>query len=173
MFIVLIGIQGSGKGTQGQLLSQRLGIPHISTGDILRAMAAEDTSEGKRIHAMLDSGTYISDAEMIGILKDRLPRKCILDGFPRTLEQARMLDNVVQVDYALYINLHEQEAMRRLLQRARHDDTPEAIHKRFAQYHAAADDIVSHYASAGKLCEVNGDQSVDQVFADVCRELKL
>ncbi len=173
MFIVLIGIQGSGKGTQGDLLSEHLGIPHISTGDILRTMALEDTPEGRSIKDRLDNGIYITDEEMITILRTRLPRQCILDGYPRTLTQANMLDSIVTVDAALYIDLHEAEAIRRVLARGRHDDTPDAIHRRMQQYHAEADDIINFYAKQGKLREVNGDQAVEQVFADVCSILRV
>jgi adenylate kinase len=173
MFIVLLGIQGSGKGTQAELLSKKIGIPHISTGDILREIAKENTPEGRRIDEMLKSGVYLSDDEMTHILRSRLPRECILDGYPRTLHQAHLLDKITHVDHALFINLHEQEALRRLLARGRSDDTPGAIHLRFQEYHAEADGIVDHYAKQHKLLEVNGDQSIERVFADVCRAIRL
>jgi adenylate kinase len=173
MFIVLIGIQGSGKGTQGDLLSKKLGIPHLSTGDVLREMASHDTPEGKEIKNLIDNGIYLSDEQMLAILKKNLPKDVILDGYPRTLRQAIMLDTIENVDVALYINLHEEEAKRRVLLRGRTDDTPDAIHRRMQQYHAEADAIIEYYKGQGKLVEINGDQEIEAVFKDVCSELHL
>jgi adenylate kinase len=172
MFIVLFGIQGSGKGTQGQLLARKLGIPHLSTGEILRAMAAEGTTEGEAVKAKIESGQYLSDEDMTNILRNHLPRDCILDGYPRTLAQAKTLDTIARVDVCVYIDLHEKEAMRRALARGRADDTPDAIHQRFLQYRAEADAILNHYESQGKLLDINGDQTIEAVFAELCEKLE-
>ena len=171
MFLVLFGIQGSGKGTQGQLLSQKLGIPHLSTGEILRTMAAEGTPEGDVVKAKIESGQYLSDEEMTAILRTHLPNDCILDGYPRTLAQAQTLDTITHVDKCIYIDLHEEEAMRRALARGRADDTPDAIHKRFGQYHAQADAILGHYDTQGKILDINGDQAIEIVFTELCEKL--
>ncbi len=173
MLIVLFGIQGSGKGTQGQLLSRKLGIPHLSTGEILRAIATEATDEGKRIKSTIEGGQYLSDEQITAILKRHLPHDVLLDGYPRTLGQARLLDTIASVDTVLYIDLHEPEAIRRALARGRSDDTPEAIHKRIAQYHAQADSILDYYRAQNKLVTINGDQDVDTVFKEVCAKLKI
>ena len=171
MFLVLFGIQGSGKGTQAQLLSQKLGVPHLSTGEILRSIAEEDTDEGRRIKAIIEQGQYMSDDEMITILKGHLPKAVLLDGYPRTLNQAHLLEPIVHIDKVLFIDLHEEEAIRRALARGRHDDTPEAIHKRIAQYHAEADKILDYYKAQGKLVTINGDNPVETVFAEICEKL--
>lgn len=173
MFIVVFGIQGSGKGTQAQLLSERLGIPHLSTGQLLRSIAEEKTEEGAKIKQTIEAGTYMTDTDMTEILKRHLPNAVLLDGYPRTLHQAKLLDEIEHVDVVLYIDLTEPEAIRRALARGRSDDTPKAIHKRIAQYHAEADDILEFYRKQGKLVQVNGDQAIDKVFAEVCEKLKV
>ena len=173
MFLVLFGIQGSGKGTQGQLLSRKLKIPHISTGEMLRTLALKKTDEGRALKAKLDHGDLLSDDEMTEILKHHLPSSCILDGYPRTLRQAELLDTIEKVDYAVHIDLHEEEAMKRALARGRADDTPDAIHRRMQQYHAQADAILDHYKVRQKLITINGDQSVDAVFKEICKRLKI
>lgn len=171
MFLVFFGIQGSGKGTQAQLLSKKLSIPHLSTGEILRATAAEDTDEGRRIKAIIDQGQYLSDEDMTAILRAHLPQHVLLDGYPRTLAQAKLLDEIATVDKVVFIDLHEEEAVRRALARGRHDDTPEAIHKRMQQYHASADAILDYYKAQGKLLTINGDQDIDAVFKELCAAL--
>jgi adenylate kinase len=173
MFVIVFGIQGSGKGTQGQLLSRRLGIPHLSTGELLRSIATERTIEGNRIRSIIESGKLLADDEMLAILERHLPASVILDGFPRTLVQAKLLDTIERVDWCVSIELTEEQAVRRALARGRADDTPEAIHLRIQQYHAQADAILDHYRAQGKLVMVDGDKSVDQVFADICRALRI
>jgi len=173
MFLVIFGIQGSGKGTQADLLAKKLGIPHLSTGDMLRSIAAEDTPLGHELKTMLDSGQYLDDDRMTAILKERLPEHCILDGYPRTLNQAELLDTIRSVDKVLYVELHEQEAMARMLKRGRSDDTPEAISKRFGQYKLAEEAILDYYRQQTKLVTVNGDQSVEAVFNDIYASLRI
>jgi adenylate kinase len=173
MFIVLLGIQGCGKGTQGQLLSRVLKVPHVSTGEMLRTLALRKNDEGRALKAKLEHGDLLSDDEMTAILEHHLPAACILDGYPRTLRQAELLDTIETVDHVIHIELHEEEAMRRALARGRADDTPEAIHRRMQQYHAQADAIIDYYRVRRKLITVNGDQGVDAVFAEIARKLHL
>ncbi len=173
MFIVLYGIQGSGKGTQGGLLSRKLSIPHLSTGEVLRAIASEPSDEGKRIKATIESGQYLSDTEMTTILKRHLPPRVILDGYPRTIAQARLLDTIENVDSVLYIDLDKEEAMRRALARGRADDTPDAITNRIAQYRADADGILNYYRAQGKLVEVDGGKAIPIVFDEICAKLNI
>ena len=171
MFIVILGMQGSGKGTQSDLLSKKLGIVHLSTGDLCRRMAQEDTALGKHIKDLLAAGSLVPDSDMTEILKRQLPQECILDGFPRTLNQARILDSLVNVDVVLQIELGEEEALARMHKRGRSDDTPAAMRHRIAQYHAEADKILDFYRKQGKLRSVNGEQTVEKVFEEVCAEL--
>lgn len=171
MFIVVLGMQGSGKGTQSDLLAKKLSLPHLSTGDLCRAVAKQDTAFGKHVKELIEGGALVPDSDITQILKQELPHECILDGYPRTLNQARILDGLAAVDVVISIDLGEEEATRRMLKRGRQDDTPEIIHKRIAQYHADADKITDYYAKQGKLRTVNGEQTIEQVFAAVCEEL--
>jgi adenylate kinase len=173
VLLILFGIQGSGKGTQGQLLSRRLSIPHISTGEILRTLSLQKTPEGEKLKAQLDHGDYLSDERMTNILQHHLPPSVILDGYPRTLPQARMLDGIEHVDRVLFIDLPEEAAYQRALSRGRHDDTPEAIRRRMHQYRLNEEPILQYYRDQGKLVVVNGDQPIEDVFAEICAKLHI
>lgn len=173
MFLILYGIQGSGKGTQGQLLARRLGIPHVSTGEILRTLSLQKTPEGQALKAQIDNGQLISDEQMTRILEHHLPDSVILDGYPRTRRQAEMLDDIATVDHVLHIELHEEEAKRRALARGRHDDTAEAIHYRMQQYYREAAAILEYYETRGKLVKINGDQPIEDVYVEICRALNV
>ena len=171
MFIVMLGMQGSGKGTQSDMLAEKLGLQHISTGDMCRAIAKENTPFGKHIKQLIEGGTLVPDSDIVEILKQQLPHDCILEGFPRTLNQARILDGIAKVDEVVNLDLGEEEAEKRMMKRGRNDDTPEAIKKRIAMYHAEADKILDFYTKQGKLRQINGEQSVEKVFSDITEEL--
>lgn len=173
MFIAIYGVQGCGKGTQAKLIAEKLGIQHISTGDVLRTLAQQDTDQGRAIKAKLDAGIYLSDAEMTPILKQVLPKNGILDGYPRTLGQAKTLDSVTHVDVFLSVTLSDAVAIERMQGRGRSDDTPAAIQHRLDQFHAAERQILDYYRTQGKLVQVNGEQSVEQVFNNICAALRI
>ncbi len=122
MKLAILGPPGSGKGTQSTRLADRLGIVHISTGDILRSAVKDKTPLGKKAHEYLTSGALVPDELMVGIVKERISRKdCnkgfILDGFPRTIPQAEMLDKIIFLDGVIFFQVPEEECVRRLTNR--------------------------------------------------------
>lgn len=120
--LIIFGIQGSGKGTQAKILAKDLGIPHISTGDMLREEAKKNTERGKFIRSLIEKGNLVPDEIITEMLKERLSRPdakggVILDGYPRNLNQAKLLDEICEVSKAIYLNISDEEAMERALWR--------------------------------------------------------
>jgi adenylate kinase len=181
--ILLLGPQGSGKGTQAKRIARDYGIPHIATGDIIRAMKEADSDLGRELKAVYDRGDLVSDDLMIRIIEDRLGREdaqegFILDGFPRTLAQAEALDEMLReldrkLDIVLEFQLRDRETLRqRLLQRAleedRSDDTPEAIERRLALYYEQTEPLVEYYRSRhGNVVGIHAERPIDEVYAEV------
>jgi adenylate kinase len=179
--ILLLGPQGSGKGTQAKRISEAYGIPHIATGDMLREAMAEGTPLGRRVKPIYDSGRLVPDDLMIELTRERLTQPdteggFVLDGFPRTLAQAEALDEVLadidrRLDIVLEFQLDDEVATERMLRRAaeegRADDTPEAIRKRLELYHEHTEPLAAHYLATGKVVGIHADRSVDDVFAEI------
>jgi adenylate kinase len=155
--VLLLGPQGSGKGTQAKRVARDYGIPHIATGDIIRAMKEEPSELGRELKAVYDRGDLVSDDLMIRLIEARLGREdaqegFILDGFPRTLAQAEALDEMLReldrkLDIVLEFQLRDRDTLeQRLLKRAveedRSDDTPEAIARRLALYYEQTEPLV-------------------------------
>jgi adenylate kinase len=184
--VLLLGPQGSGKGTQAKLISDAYGIPHIATGDILRAAMAEGTELGRRVKPIYDSGQLVPDDLMIGIIRDRLAEEdtesgFILDGFPRTLAQAEALDAMLreiakELSVVFVLQLPEPVAIERLTKRAqlegRVDDTPEAIHKRLELYRRETEPLVEWYRARSNVVPVHADRSVEEVFTEIQEALE-
>jgi adenylate kinase len=184
--VLLLGPQGSGKGTQAKRISAEYGIPHIATGDILRAAIADGSDLGQRVQSIVESGKLVPDDLMIDLIRDRLAQDdaqdgFILDGFPRTLAQAEALDGMLgDIDRSLSIvfgfQLSDEIATERMTRRAelegRKDDTREAIAQRLQLYHQETEPLIEHYRMQGNLVGVPGDRSVDEVFADVQEALE-
>ncbi len=175
--IVLMGAPGAGKGTQAALLMEKLGIPHISTGDMLRAAVKAETESGLKAKAVMDAGQLVSDDIVIAIAEERLAQSdCkkgfILDGFPRTLAQAEALTEVLErigsgLDCCLAITVDNEEVVKRLLKRAeiegRADDNEETIRERMSVYDEQTAPLLDYYRGRGLLKEVDGMGSVEQV----------
>lgn len=175
--IVLMGAPGAGKGTQAARLVEKFGIPHISTGDMLRAAVQAKTPVGLQAKAVMDAGQLVSDDIVIAIAEERLAQEdCkkgfILDGFPRTLAQAEALQAVLEklgleLDCCLAITVDNDEVVRRLLKRAeiegRADDNEETIRERMSVYDEQTAPLLDYYRSRGLLREVDGMGSVDEV----------
>jgi len=181
--ILLLGPQGSGKGTQAQRIAADFGIPHIATGDIIRAMKSADSPLGRELKAVYDRGDLVADDLMIRLIEDRLARDdasegFILDGFPRTLAQAEALDDLLleldrDLDVVFEFQLSDPETLReRLLKRARDegrsDDTPQAIERRLALYWEQTAPLVEYYRSKhGNVVGIHAERTVDEVYREV------
>lgn len=176
MKIVLIGIQGSGKSTQGNMLSQKLGIPYLSTGHIFRELAKEKTPLGRYIKETINSGYLIPDDKTLEIVNEYLSRPeyekgYILDGFPRTTQQAQEFKNGIGAVF--YIKVSDEEAMRRLLLREddREDAAAAAITKRIEIFHKFTKPVIEYYRDHGILHEVDGEKSIDEVYRQILSAL--
>lgn len=173
--IVLLGAPGSGKGTQAVDLSQDLNIPHISLGDLLRDHKKRDTDLGKEAGSYMNQGLLVPDSLVIRVLADRVThpdssKGYILDGFPRTLEQAKELEkNILGSRRLVVVNLDvsDQILVKRLGGRGREDDTPDVVQQRLKVYHDQTSPLINFYKKKGVLVNIEGDQPIDRVFADI------
>jgi adenylate kinase len=174
MRILILGPQGSGKGTQAKRLAEKYGIPHVATGDMLRGAAAAGTELGRRVEPILEAGDLVPDDLMIGLIRERLEREdgFVLDGFPRTLPQAEALDAMLTeiekpLDAVILLRVRDGVAVNRLEGRAaaehRTDDMPDVIANRLRLYHELTEPVIDRYAAVGTLLEIEGEGSVDDV----------
>lgn len=178
MYVLLIGPPGAGKGTQARRLVKVLQIAHLSTGDMLREVCQRGGALGKEVADCLSQGRLLSDELVVDIVRNRLAasdcrRGCLLDGFPRTLDQAEALDGLLQerrgaLDMAIELRADEAELTRRMLQRAqlegRSDDCPETIRRRLQVYRLQTAPLLKFYARRGQLQTVDGLGAPDEVF---------
>jgi len=177
MKLVLIGIQGSGKSTQGNLLSKQLGIPYLSTGHIFRQIAKEKTALGRYIKETINAGLLVPDEKTIEIVNNYLSRAeyrkgYILDGFPRTLEQAKKFKN--NVDKVIYLEISEKEAIWRLFHRddgEREDETLPALRKRIKMFFKHTLPVIDYYREKDKLVEIDGSKSIADVNQEILKNL--
>jgi adenylate kinase len=182
MRILILGPQGSGKGTQAKRIAASYDVPHVATGDILRAAVAEDSELGLRVRPILERGDLVPDDLMVNLIRERLEDEhgFVLDGFPRTVPQAETLDAMLEeiekpLDVVLLLEVSDDVAVERLLQRGakehRPDDEPEAIRNRLRLYHGLTEPVVERYRSGGTLVAVDGEQTVEEVFAAIEKAL--
>jgi len=183
--LLLLGPQGSGKGTQAKKIVEDHGVPHISTGDMFRALDAT-TELGREVDAIMERGYLVPDELTIRMIEERLSEDdalegFILDGFPRNLAQAEALDAMLAVigrrlDAILFFDLPDEIARERALGRAheegRADDTPEAIGRRLAIYHEQTGPVVHHYRATGRLVPLHADREVGEVYEAIQQALE-
>jgi adenylate kinase len=184
--VLLLGPQGAGKGTQAKRISAEYGIPHIASGEILRAEMDAGTELGKRVKDVYDRGDLVSDDLMIELIRNRLERPdtdagFVLDGFPRTTVQAEALDSMFNdigrnFSVAFALQIPDGVAFDRLRRRAevegRADDTDEAIQRRLDNYHRETEPLIEYYRTRGNLVPIHGDRSENEVFAEIQRALE-
>ncbi len=182
MYLIILGPPGAGKGTQSILVAEKLKLKHLSTGEILRQAVTEGTELGLKAKEVMDSGNLVSDEIMIGIIKDAISNEdakkgFILDGFPRTLEQARELDKMMaSLGYdaikVLNITLDDAELVRRMLGRGRKDDTEETIKNRLKVYKEQTAPVREHYSSKSAVFDIYGIGSISEINESILAVLK-
>lgn len=177
MKIILIGIQGAGKSTQGKLLAKEFKVPYLSTGHIFRGLAKEHTPLGRQIKVVMNAGFLISDAKTLKTVSEYLSRPeyekgYILDGFPRTLGQAKAFKN--GIDKVIYLKISDKEALWRISGRLemREDETLLAIRKRIHSFHRFTEPVLEYYKQEEKLLEVDGEREIDDISQDILKVLK-
>jgi adenylate kinase len=184
---VVLGPQGSGKGTQAKKIAATYGIPHIATGDMIREMMQRPTELGAELREVYDRGDLVSDDLMIRLIRDRLDRGdtlpgFVLDGFPRTLVQAEALDDLMSelgrpIDIVFEFQVPDrQQLFDRLLKRAREenrsDDTPEAMQRRLELYDIETAPLVEYYRTTrGNVVGIHADRSIEDVFHEIQQAL--
>lgn len=206
MNIIFLGPPGAGKGTQAQIICQKMGIPQISTGDMLRAAIAAKTETGLKAKEYMDKGQLVPDAVVIDIVKERLTSEdCqkgyILDGFPRTVEQAQSLGTFAKIDAAINLDVADEVLVARLSGRRvcplcgapyhvdrlngetlckvdatpliqRDDDKPETVLNRLKVYHQKTAPLIDYYRSEGKLMNIGGSGSLEEISAEIFETLE-
>jgi adenylate kinase len=186
MRLVLLAPPGAGKGTQGTRLAELYGVPHIATGDLLRAHVSDGTEIGRRVGAQLDKGELVSDDLVLDMVREAITAPeaedgYILDGYPRTMKQA--VEGSVQAQaigkgaqVAVYLAADATELQRRLLQRAteqgRGDDTEEVIRHRLQTYQRETAPVIDYYRERGLLVEVDGMQPIEAVTRDIVERVR-
>lgn len=202
MNIILIGPPGCGKGTQAKKISERYGLAHVSTGDLLRKTVAEKTELGLKAKGYMGKGKLVPDKLVIELMKEKLSDNVLLDGFPRSLNQAVMLKNFFDVNAVLNIDVDFDVLVKRLTGRRscgcgavyhveynppekenvcdkcgsrlyqRDDDREEVVVKRLETYKKETAPLIKYYSEKGKLKTVDGNGSIDETFRKICEILK-
>jgi len=187
MRMILLGPPGAGKGTQAVRLVERLGIPQLSTGDMLRAAVAAGTAIGVKAKAIMDRGDLVSDDVVVGIIADRIEETdarngFILDGFPRTVAQAEAFDRMLadkglKLDAVIEFKVNEQELVDRIVRRAadteargepvRKDDNPDVFKTRLEAFRNQTAPLSAYYAQKGSLRTVDGMRPIDEVTESI------
>lgn len=171
MRLLFIGPPGAGKGTQAGRVADRLGIPHISTGDMFRHHVSAGTELGKQVKTIMEAGDYVPDSITVAMLEERIAeedaqRGFILDGFPRTIAQVEALDELIGedgLDRVVLFRVDNDVLVERMLARGRADDTEETIRNRFQVYNDQTEPLLSVYRDRGVVVEVDGMGEIEEI----------
>jgi adenylate kinase len=183
---LILGPQGSGKGTQAARIASEYGIPHVATGDMFRAAITAGTSLGQEVEPILASGALVPDELTIRLIRERLSQEdaregFVLDGFPRNTAQAEALDDLLEeldrpLDVVLDLQVPDDICMERLLGRAeeegRTDDSPEVIAKRLEIFHRETKPLIGYYLPRGIVVGIHGERSRDEVWTEIVEALE-
>ncbi|UCG53830.1 MAG: adenylate kinase [Candidatus Latescibacterota bacterium] len=177
MQVIIMGPPGAGKGTQAKKISEKYRIPHISTGDILRAEVEKGSELGGKVKDIMERGELVADEIVLGLVEKRVVepdcgRGFILDGFPRTIPQAEGLDKILEKHgtagiWVIDLVVPEEELLRRLLARKRPDDTESTIRNRIRVYHEKTAPLIHYYEKKKALFSINGDQPIGKVYLEI------
>lgn len=173
MKLILIGIQGSGKSTQGNLISEKYKIPYLSSGHIFREIAKEKTQWGRYVKETMNAGYLIPDSKTIKIVEEYLSKPeyqkgYVLDGFPRTIDQVKEFTQ--KIDLVFYLKVSDKEALWRLSYRndnLREDETLKAIRKRIELFHKVTEPVIDYYQKKNKLFVIDGEKEIPEVFRQI------
>ena len=180
MRLLFVGPPGSGKGTQAVRVAEGLGVPHISTGEMFRQHVSEGTGLGRQVQALMEAGEYVPDEITGKMLAERLRQSdaahgFILDGFPRTIFQAELLDELLAanpLDRVVSLQVHPDELMERMLSRGRADDTPDTIRRRLEVYESRTAPLLDFYATRGIIEPVDGSGHIDRITKRIMAALQ-
>jgi adenylate kinase len=181
--LLFLGPPGAGKGTQAKVISALIGVPHVSTGDMLRSAVANETDLGKQAKAFMDAGDLVPDDLVTALVIERLSADDVacgylLDGYPRNAAQADTLAEALGqdvIEVAVAVDVDNDELVRRILQRAveqgREDDTEDVVRNRLSVYESETAPLIDYYRSHDRLVEVDGLGTVDEVFGRIVQAL--
>ncbi len=180
--IVIFGAPGAGKGTQSDLFVQKMGLIHLSTGNMLRDEMARKTDLGEKIRKGMDAGEFVTDEQAAQLLVSHMDRNpdakgFVFDGFPRTLSQTKILDNILKerntkIDFVFLLDISENIAFERIMERAKQlnrgeDQNPEVVRKRFKIYYEKTKPVIDFYQAQGKLKIIDGKDTPETVFSRI------
>jgi len=181
MRLIFLGPPGAGKGTQSEILSKALAIPHISTGDLLRQAVKQQSDLGKQAQIYMDQGKLVPDELIFGMVHERLAGLSdgsgwILDGFPRNVHQATYLDGLLDTlqqmyDFVINLDVPDSILVQRLLARGRKDDTESVLQERLAVYREETEPLIDFYRERQQLVSIDGDRQMELVTADLMNQL--
>ncbi|MEL6488862.1 MAG: adenylate kinase [Cyanobacteria bacterium J06621_3] len=180
--VIFLGPPGAGKGTQAQLLCESVKVPHISTGDILRAAVKAKTELGQKAEGFMSAGELVPDDLILGLIRERLGQEdtangWLLDGFPRNVEQAEFLNKLLEeidqtCDVVINLEVPDDELVTRLLARGRNDDREDVIRNRLEVYREQTEPLIALYTKSGQLVSVNGNQEMAKVSEELTAIVK-
>ena len=183
MHLIILGPHGAGKGTQAKKISEHYGIEGISTGEIIRENIKNNTPIAKKFKPYLDANKYVPDKLMnviIGLKLKKYKNGFVLDGYPRTIEQSKFLDRLlpelgIKLNFVINLKVDKEELVKRMIKRGklekRPEDTEEGIRSRMHEYETKAEPVIDYYRSKGLVADINGDQTIENVFKDITQVL--
>ena len=176
MKIIFLGPQGSGKSTPAKMLAEKLNVPYIEMGQLLRDKKEGTDEDAKQIRDAMETGVLVTNEITMHVLDQRLKEQdtqngFVLDGYPRNQEQMASVPE--DIDQVLYVKVPDEEAVERLLKRQRADDTPDVIRKRLDVYHQETEPLLEDFSKKGILLEIDGMPTIEQIHEDISKKLNI